>query len=133
MEKQGGWYEVQPEALKKFPIPHATTEQHTFVERIAEAVLHTKGQSPAKAYLERLLNGLIYELFFPEDLHTQKLTFFAHLDTAKPPNLAAIPESQRTARLSEFHAEIADVNHPLYACLFALNGIEVVRRIEGKA
>jgi hypothetical protein len=133
VEKQGGWYEVQPEALKQLPIPHATPEQHQFVERLAEAVLHTKGQGPAAAYFERLLNGLVYELFFPEDLHAQKLTFFAHLAAAQPPMLATIPKSQRTARLAEFHAQIADINHPLYACLFALNGLEVVRIIEGKA
>jgi hypothetical protein len=133
VEKQGGWYEVQPEALKKFPIPHATPEQRQLVERLAEAVLHAKGQGPAAAYFERLLNGLIYELFFESDLHAQELTFFTHLDTAKPPKLDDIAKSQRTARLAEFHAQIADVNHPLYACLFALNGLEVVRIIEGKA
>ena len=133
VEKQGGWYEVQPEALKKFPIPHATPEQRQLVERLAEAVLYTKGQGPSAAYFERLLNGLIYELFFESDLHAQKLTFFAHLGTAKPPQLDDIAKSERTSRLTEFYSQIADVNHPIYACLFALNGIEVVRIIEGKA
>jgi hypothetical protein len=99
--------------------------------------LHALGtlqwQGAAAAYFERLLNGLVYELFFDSDLHSEKLTVFAHLEGAEPPILGAVPQSQRTARLAEFHAQIADVNHPVYACLFALNGLEVVRIIEGKA
>ena len=30
------------------------------------------------------------------------------------------------------HEQIANVNHPIYAALFALNGLEVVRIIEDR-
>ena len=78
------------------------------------------------AYFERLLNGMVYELFFPDDLHAQKLRFFDLLADVVVPE-----ESEKTARAA-FHEQISNVNHPIYAALFALNGLEVVRIIEGR-
>jgi hypothetical protein len=40
------------------------------------------------AYFERWLNGLVYELFFPGELHARKLTLFDATATLAPPNLA---------------------------------------------
>jgi hypothetical protein len=34
--------------------------------------------------------------------------------------------------LGEFHAKISDIRHPIYLCEFELNGVEVVRIIEGR-
>jgi hypothetical protein len=135
--KQGGFFEFKPMYFSQLTIPGATPRQQQLVEGLSEILiyLHSRpeGQTAMSAYFERLLNGLVYELFFESDLHAEKLTFFAHLDGANPPKLAGIAKSQRIARITEFHAQIADVSHPLYACLFALNGLEVVRIIEGKA
>ena len=136
--KQGGFLDFEPRYSSQLPIPRPGTEKQQVVEGLSEYLIYlhseglAEGHGAMAAYFERLLNGLVYELFFESDLHAQRLTFFAHLDAARLPKLAGIPKSQRTARLAEFHAQIADINHPLYACLFALNGLEVVRIIEGK-
>jgi hypothetical protein len=136
---RGGYLRAFSDYMRTIPIPRATGHQQQLIGLLSEYLiyLHALGtlqwQGAAAAYFERLLNGLVYELFFESDLHSEKLTVFAHLEGAEPPSLGAVPQSQRTARLAEFHAQIADVNHPVYACLFALNGLEVVRIIEGKA
>jgi hypothetical protein len=136
---RGGYLRAFSDYMRTVPIPRAAVFQQKLIERLSEYLIYfhsgagVEGHSAMAAYFERLLNGLVYELFFESDLHAQRLTFFAHLDATRPPKLAGIPKSQRTARLAEFHAQIADINHPLYACLFALNGLEAIRIIEGKA
>jgi adenine-specific DNA-methyltransferase len=135
---RGGYMRAFSDYMRTVPIPKPAGRQQQLIERLSEYLIYlnslgaAEGQSAMAAYFERLLNGLVYELFFESDLHAQKLMFFACLDMAKPPRLDSIPKSQRTARLAEFHAQIANLNHPLYASLFSLNGLEVVRIIEGK-
>ena len=44
VEKQGGWFEVQPNALEAFPIPDVPAEQQKPVERLVERILSAKKQ-----------------------------------------------------------------------------------------
>ena len=87
VEKQGGWYEVQPQGLEDFPIPLVTAEQQRWCQRLAEALIwlhgpviaRKAGNAPVasmRAYFEQWLNGLVYELFFPDELHGRILTLF---------------------------------------------------------
>ena len=126
VEKQNGYYEVQPEALKKFPIPNADPKQRSTITRLSQMIVSLRAQGPHAAYFERLLNGLVYELFFPEELHGLNLHFFDLLAGSDLPRSAKQPDWEA------FHARVSDVNHPIYAALFALNGLEVVRIIEGR-
>jgi adenine-specific DNA-methyltransferase len=133
---RGGYMRAFSDYMGTVPIPPASDSQKQLSERLSEYLifLGDKGeiQSAVASYLERLLNGLVYEMYFEPELHALNLTFFAHLEAARPPKLNSVVKSQRAALLQEFHAKVADLNHPLYACQFALNGVEVVRIIEGK-
>jgi adenine-specific DNA-methyltransferase len=137
--KQGGFFELKPMYFSQLTIPRTTSQQHEEVLRISEYLIHlytdtvTRSPHPGAAFLERLMNGLVYELFFESEVHDSKLRFFDLLSQVESPDLKSIPQSQRTARIAEFHAVISNVNHPLYAALFALNSLEIVRIIEGKA
>ena len=84
-------------------------------------------------YFEQLLNGLVDELFFPDELHAQKLFLFHYAEEAKLPVLAEIPEARRLAVLHETFERIYDLNHPIRGCLFSLGSLETVRIIEGEA
>ena len=118
VEKQNGCYQVQPETLKTSPIPSATPEQRKLIELLAKAVIQLAGEGTIAAYFERLLNGMVYELFFPEDLHGQGLYFFTLLAQVR------IPEGSKDVDWAALHAQIAHVNHPIYAALFSLNGLK---------
>jgi adenine-specific DNA-methyltransferase len=134
--KQGGFFDFEPRYSGQIPIPQCADAQQKAIERLAEYIFFlyaaSEGLSSLASFFERLLNGLIYEVFFGPELHALKLTFFKHLEAAQPPKLISMPKSQRAATLREFYEKISGLNHPLYACLFALNGVEVVRIIEGK-
>ncbi len=137
--KQGGWYEVQPDGLEAFPVPAATESQRGWCERLAEALICLHSPSAAKqvsdapvgllvAYFEHWLNGLVYELFFPGELAARKLALFAATARLNSPDLAAVPEKQKLARLQELHAAAEKSSLP--ALLADLSKVEEVRIIE---
>ena len=61
--KQNGYYEVQPEVLEAFPVPSATSQQKAVLDVTANCVLATSDPR-----FEQLINGLVFELFFPDNL-----------------------------------------------------------------
>ena len=83
-------------------------------------------------HFEQLLNGLVCELFFLDELHAQKLLLFRYVEEAKLPVLAEIPEARRLAVLRETFERIYDLNHPIRGCLFSLGSLETVRIIAGE-
>lgn len=124
--KQGGFYDFEPRYSGQFIIPDAKPTQQALIESLARSLIYLKSPQaeggPAAAYLERLLNGLVYELFFEADLHQHKLFLFKYLAEADPPKDAS--------GIEEFHQRVSDLNHPLRACLFSLSAVDVVRLIE---
>ena len=65
VEKQGGWFEVQPDGLEAFPISTPSPENLNAVERLVDRILAAK-QRDAKAdvsALERAIDELVYGLY----------------------------------------------------------------------
>ena len=72
VEKQNGWYEVQPIGLEAFPIPAASPEKQKSVELLVDRILAAK-QRDAEAdvsALEREIDQLVYALYglTPEEI-----------------------------------------------------------------
>jgi hypothetical protein len=83
-------------------------------------------------YIEQLLNGLVYELFFPDELHARKLFLFDHVARAKLPTLESLPKSKRAADVQEAFDRIYKCNHPIRECLSSLGSLPIVRMLEGE-
>ena len=140
VEKQGGWYEVQPVGLEAFPVPAATAAQQAAIESLVDYLLwlhrHPTSQTPHDtamlAYGERILNGLVYELYFPEEVHGAGLGLFDLVAAAELPDLNTIPEAQRLRRLREQYETLQAPDHPLRQALDKLQNLETVKIIEGK-
>jgi hypothetical protein len=138
--KQGGFYEFKPMYVSTLPIPAATTAQQLLCERLAEALiwLHAgrarSSQAPnlglMTGYFEQWLNGLVYELFFPGELHARKLKLFDQTAKLDPPDLARVPEKEKLERLQETFSKAYDKNATLRGILSDLNTLDVVRVIE---
>jgi hypothetical protein len=91
-----------------------------------------------REFYERLLNGLVYELYLPEELHEAGLHLFDLVDAAQLPDLDALPAAksdpkQKLRLLREKFEELADLRHPIRAALQKLSTLDSVRIIEGKA
>lgn len=125
--KQNGYYEVQPEALEAFPIPSATAQQKAALGVAANYVMTT-----GNPQFEQLINGLVFELFFPDELHTANIRLFDACEQAGVGQLAALQGGALAKAAAQLAATIFANTHPIYAMLFDLQALEVVRIIEGK-
>ena len=93
----------------------------------------TGADSCSVAYWEHILNGLVYELYFPEEVHGAGLGLFDLVAAAELPDLKTIPEAQRLRRLREQYETLQAPDHPLRQALDKLQTLDTVRIIEGKA
>ena len=143
---RGGFYSANRQFIEPLPIAVSTPEQEAALVHLVDYLLLLNRQQAVvenppenrravlrRNYFEQLLNSLVYELFFPEELHEQKLFLFRYVEEAKLPTLAEIPEAKRFPVLQETFERIYDLNHPIRSCLFSLRSLEVVRIIEDEA
>jgi type I restriction-modification system DNA methylase subunit len=144
-QMRGGWYSYEARFIRDLPIASGTAPQEAAVVRLVDHLLWLHrhlGAKPAErsardelalGYLEQLLNALVYELYFPDDLHAQNLRFFDLVEQAHLPDLADIPEGARLERLRQVFETLYDGNHPIRIALAKLQTLDLVRIIEGKA
>jgi hypothetical protein len=126
--KQGGFYEVQPDALESFPIPNATRQNEQLISLVAKA-LHAGAERPR---LETLINAFVYELFFADELHARDLRPFAAAEAAGLMALANLEGPALAHAADTWSRCLADPASPLYATLFDLQSVDAVRIIEGR-
>lgn len=143
VEKQNGWYEVQPEGLESFPIPLGEANQREACELLVSYVIwltrnvdergtaNESRDTLMRNYFEQLLNGLAYELYFPDDLHAHGLQIFDLVKQAQLPQLHSIAEAQRMGRLRQLFEALYSNEHPLRGALHSLLSLETVRLVEG--
>jgi len=142
--KQSGFYEFIPVFVSQMPVPTADEKQRALIERVVKFLtwLHQR-KLPADAmpnsrdplmtaHWERVLNGLVYELYLPTQLHEAGLRVFDAVAQAKLPDIESIAEDKRLCRLRETFEGTYEGSHPLRIALDKLQTLDTVRIIEGK-
>lgn len=125
--KQGGFYEFKPMYVSQLPIPSAASSLKSVLNAVVNAVLVT-----GDVQYEQLINGLVFELFFPDHLHRANICLFDACEKAGVGKLANVKGQALATAVSELAERIFATSHPIYAMLFDLQALEVVRIIEGK-
>ena len=114
--------------MGQIPIPEPSEEQEALFKVLVDVILagHHVYQ------IEQLINGLVYELFFPDDLHPAGITLFEAADKAGVGALGALTGEVLTEKAEALAAVIFKNDHPIYWMLFDLQALPTVRIIEGK-
>lgn len=140
-----GYFAYNRQFIEQIPVPPIYGLQFAGVTRLVDYLLHSKGQFTRRptdqitrdplmlAYFEQILNGLVYELYFPDEVHTADLQLFDLVADANLPEINAIPEAQRLPKLRQLFEALYDGTHPLKIALQKLQTLDTVRIIEGKA
>ncbi|WP_423068975.1 Eco57I restriction-modification methylase domain-containing protein [Devosia sp. CN2-171] len=124
---RGGYLRAFSEVMQHVPIARTSEGRQQTIDALAAAL--SVAPNPA---LEQLLNGLVYELYFPNDLHARGLTLF---DASSEANLAALSNlegDQLVTAAEGFVREQLGRGRPLRVMLSDLQTLDVVRIIEGK-
>jgi len=129
---QNGFIQAHNENIAAIPIPATTPEQKELCEALSGALIELHKPDLASlterglivSWFEQWLNGLVYELFFPGELHARGLHLFA--ETAK-----LLPDAKLLRKdITEIFTASRDFKRPLRAMLTDLQTIEEVRLIE---
>jgi hypothetical protein len=145
---RGGYWSYGKRFIEQLPIPGTSPEQYNRVVGLVEYLswLHSqpsisgaeqkRPQDPAMAsFFEQVINALVYELFFSDEIHSSSLHFFDLVNAANLPLLTALP-SQKSARIQTlfdlFH-KLQAPGHPLRIALDKLQTLDLVRTVEEKS
>ena len=81
---------------------------------------------------EKIIDALVYELFFPEDLHQANIHLFDAVAKAGIDRLADLDGTSLADAARELADTIFAPTHPIQGMLSDLQRLEVVRIIEGR-
>ena len=126
---QGGYLRMIYQSIVLTPIPSASELQKSVVRACVEIILDTPNGA---MYWEQLLNGLIYELFFPDDLQARNIRLFDEMERLNFLRAGDTQPDDFVEAALHTSAVIFRNDHPIYHMMFDLQTVDVVRIIEGK-
>jgi len=142
---KGGRIQFRGDRMAKVPIASANRSQRAAISQISTTLGylhryfsdHSDAQSTRDplllAYWERLLNGLVYELYFQEEMHKADLRLFELVEHSRLRNVNDIAESTRLKTLRGKCEELYEGTHPIRIALDKLQTLDTIRIIEGKS
>ena len=131
--------------VERIPIPKISADRDDLSATIVDYIIYLKkqpstdGKNLAHAqeylmvkYFERIVDGLVYELYLADELHRAGKYFFKPL---LDEHLSPIEEitGDKMSVLRAIFERLFDKKHPVRKNLFFLDSLEIIRTIEGKA
>jgi adenine-specific DNA-methyltransferase len=142
---KGAFPKILVTDIKNFPIPKILETNQKLLIKLVDYIFFIKKQPFYNStdldfaeerlmsnFFENLIDALVYELYFPEELHEANKHFMSLVAQENLPDLDTI-ESDKVDTLKQIVRRLTDKNHPLYNNLFFLDSVPVIRVIEGKA
>jgi adenine-specific DNA-methyltransferase len=140
---RGGFFRYFTQFIEQFPVAHSTLAQRGVISTLVDYLLYLNGHftrnldGPSTrdplmlAYWERLLNGLIYQLYFAMELDEAGLNIFQLIEQVQLPEIDDIRELERLSRLRRMFEALYEGTHPVRIALDKLQTLDIVRIIEG--
>ncbi len=146
------YYYFKTKYLEPFSVPTSSQQQKNEIANIVRYVCllstidrkegNTGSESVSEvsardalmfSFWERTLNGMVYELYFPDEVHGAGLHLCSLVEQAKIPHINKIVKSKRLETMRDKFEDLYDPNHSLRIALDKLQTLDTVRIIEGNA
>ena len=142
---RGPFLKFVPRYVSQIPIPDMEAKQRALIHKIVEYILYLKKQPTVNSrdlkyardavmlgYFERIIDGLVYESYLPDELHKGRKHFFQPLLDEQLPLLEDI-QSDKMSALRDIFERLYEKTHPVAVNLFFLDSVKPIRIIESKA
>lgn len=125
-----GLLEYFENGISKIPIFIAPTGSQSRIATITEYIifLRLKNKVLAYTYFEQLIDGLVYELYFPEEIQAAGKEILPHLGEL-PPIDDSMSEEAKLAIIQQEFDRLYDPRHPVRNHLETLDSVPVVQTI----
>ena len=116
--------------LQNLPVIKPNAPASIRIEALVDYVQLAKllGQKLQSAYFDQLIDGLVYELYFPDELKAAGKDILRHLGELPPITDAQSSEEKLVVIQREFD-RLYDPRHPVRNIIETLDSVEVVRTI----
>ena len=142
---RGPFLKFVPRYVSQIPIPDMESEQRALIHKIVEYILYLKKQPTVNSrdlkyardavmlgYFDRIIDGIVYEAYLPDELHKGRKHFFQPLLDEQLPLLEDI-QGDKMSVLRGIFERLYEKTHPVAVNLFFLDSVKPIRIIESKA
>lgn len=121
---------LSKEYLSEIPIPEISSQRQAKIGQLACycSFLSVKTESLLFVFLSELIDGLMYEIYFTDEIISARKEILPHLGNLKPLTENMSEEEKLTVIQHEFE-RLYDPNHPVRNHLETLDSVEEVRII----
>lgn len=113
--------------LENLPVPKVNVSQLNSCIDYSH-VMRRSDQRLISRYFEQLIDGLVYELYFPDEIKVANKQILPHLGELTPIT-DAMSEEEKLAAIQREFDRLYDPRHPVRNRLETLDSVEVVRTI----
>ena len=130
--------------IQQIPIPSVTSTQKRLIDKIVNYLIYLQKQPTTNSkdlayardyvmlkYFERIIDGLVYESYLPEELHQSGKYFFKPLLDEQLPQSEEI-QGDKMSTFRDIFERLYERTHPVRKNLFFLDSLKPIRIIEGK-
>ena len=126
---RGGYFTFKTNYLNPFPVPLINNRNSIILDLITRFLLSIPKEDLARKYFESLIDSIVYELYFPEEIKSAGKEILKHLGDLKPITDEMSEEEKLAIIQSEFE-RLYDPNHPVRFAIETLDSVEEVRVIK---
>ena len=142
---RGPFLKFVPRYVSQIPIPDMESVQRALIHKIVEYILYLKKQPTVNSrdlkyardrvmvgYFNRIIDGMVYESYLPDELHKSRKHLFQPLFDERLPQLEEI-QGDKTSACRDIFERLYEKTHPVAVNLFFLDSVKPIRIIESKA
>lgn len=127
---RGGYFTFKTNYLNPFPVPIINNRNSIILDLITRfLLLSIPKEDLARKYFESLIDSIVFELYFPEEIKSAGKEILKHLGDLKPITDDMSEEKKLAIIQSEFE-RLYDPNHPVRFAIETLDSVEEVRIIK---
>ena len=125
-----GYFRFMPRYVEVFPLPDPKVETSNQIAILADYIIFSKYKDNSiYQFMESLMDSLILELYFPEELKSANKEILKHLGDLKPIT-DEMSEEEKLAVIQSEHERLSHPEHPVKRALDTLEEVEEVRIIK---
>ncbi|MDE0017857.1 MAG: tetratricopeptide repeat protein [Candidatus Poribacteria bacterium] len=130
--------------MQQIPVPDITSTQKALIDQFVAYLIYLQQQPTTNSndlahardaimlrYFERIIDGMIYESYLPDELHKGRKHFFQPLLDEQLPQFEEI-QGDKMSVFRDIFEHLYERKHPVAVNLFFLDSVKPVRIIQGK-
>jgi adenine-specific DNA-methyltransferase len=130
---RGSTFRYKKVFLEQLPVPKLSPDVQFPFEVLVDHILFAKENNLGKeaAFFERLIDSMVYELFFPEEIKSVGCEVLKYLASLPEVNDSWSNE-QKLVAIEKSYKELSDPTHPASIAMKKMQDLPEVRIIEGR-